>query len=132
MDLPFDELKYRNVDGISGLVLIIAQDSKTNEVLMVAFANRRAIEKTVVTGKAHYFSTSRKKLWMKGESSGHVQEVKEVLLDCDGDAVLYKVEQKGGACHKGYKSCFYRKLGDAGFETIGEKLFDSDAVYGKK
>lgn len=110
MDFPFDELRYRTVDGIPDLVLVIAQDSKTDEVLMAAFANKEAIEKTLETGNAHYYSTSRKKLWQKGETSGNVQEVKEIRIDCDGDALLYKVKQTGVACHEGHKSCFFRKL----------------------
>jgi len=105
-----EKLRFREVDGIPGLILAIAQDFKTGEVLMVAFTNKEAIEKTLETGKVHYFSTSRKKIWLKGETSGNTQKVKEIYLDCDGDAILFKVEQKGGACHKGYYSCFFRRL----------------------
>jgi len=126
------ELKTRNVDGIDGLFTVVVQDGKTCEVLMLAYANQEALEKTIATGLAHYYSTSRKKLWLKGESSGNTQKVSEVLVDCDGDAVVYKVEQKGGACHKGYRSCFFRKVSTGVLETVGEKLFDPDEVYKKK
>ncbi|MBN2013855.1 MAG: phosphoribosyl-AMP cyclohydrolase [Candidatus Altiarchaeota archaeon] len=122
-------LKFREVDGNPDLVLAIAQDHKTDEVLMVAYANMDAIKKTLETGKMHYYSTSRKTLWMKGESSGHVQEVKELYVDCDGDALLFKVEQKGGACHTGYRSCFYRKIKGRRFEVTGKKVFEPEDVY---
>jgi phosphoribosyl-AMP cyclohydrolase len=125
----WDALKKRNVDGINGLVVVIVQDEESNEVLMQAYANREAVEKTVETGKAHYFSTSRKKLWLKGESSGNIQDVREILVDCDGDALIYRVRQKGGACHKGYRSCFYRKAEGSELKTVGEKVFDPDKAY---
>jgi len=100
-------------------------------VLMVAYANEDALSKTIETGKAHYFSTSRKKMWLKGESSGHVQIVREILIDCDADAVILKVEQKAGACHKGYRSCFYRRYHPENdeFEVVGEKVFEPGDVY---
>ncbi|MBU4202035.1 MAG: phosphoribosyl-AMP cyclohydrolase [Candidatus Altiarchaeota archaeon] len=126
---PFDKLKFREIDGIPSLVIAIAQDFNSNEVLMVAFTNEEGIQKTIETGKAHYFSTSRKKLWLKGETSGHVQEVKEILIDCDGDAVLFRVEQEGAACHEGYRSCFFRKVAENGTEIVAEKVFDPDKVY---
>lgn len=126
---PYDELKFRKVDGIEGLVTVIAQDFVTNDVLMVAYANKEAIEKTLETGKAHYYSTSRGKIWLKGETSGNTQEVKEILIDCDGDVLLIKVEQKGGACHAGYRSCFYRKISEDGMKDQGEKVFDPEKVY---
>ncbi len=117
------QLKFDN----KGLITAIAQDHETNEILMLAFMNLEALEKTVETGKAHYFSRSRGKLWLKGESSGHVQLVHDMYIDCDADAVLMKVEQfGGGACHMGYRSCFYRTLeGD----VISEKVFDPEDVY---
>jgi phosphoribosyl-AMP cyclohydrolase len=96
---------------------------------MAAFANKEAVEKTLKTGKAHYFSTSRKKVWLKGETSGHVQNVKEIYVDCDMDALLIKVEQAGGACHTGYRSCFYRKLADNELKIVGDKVFNPDEVY---
>ncbi|MFH0860437.1 MAG: phosphoribosyl-AMP cyclohydrolase [Candidatus Altiarchaeota archaeon] len=126
---PFDRLKFRRVDGIDGLVTVVAQDWKTNDVLMVAYANREAIEKTLKTGRVHYYSTSRKRIWLKGENSGHTQAVKGILVDCDGDALLIKVEQKGGACHTGYRSCFYRKVRGERLEEQGRRVFDPEKVY---
>ncbi|CAD6491178.1 MAG: Phosphoribosyl-AMP cyclohydrolase [Candidatus Argoarchaeum ethanivorans] len=116
-----DNLKLEN-----GLVVAIAQDYRTGDVLMCAYMNPEAVEETVKTGIAHYWSRSRKKLWKKGESSGHTQKVHEILVDCDADALLLKVEQVGGACHMGYRSCFYRR---ADGMIVGEKLFDPDEVY---
>jgi len=116
-----------------GLVPAIVQDRETGEVLMLAYMNREAIELTVSTGNAHYYSRSRKKLWRKGETSGHVQSVEELRADCDADTILIKVIQKGAACHKGYRSCFYRRTADgAEWETTSEPLFDPEEVYGKK
>ncbi len=108
------------------LVPAIAQDAKTGEVLMLAYMNQEALDKTVKTGKAHYWSRSRKKLWLKGESSGHVQTVTDIRIDCDEDAILLLVEQTGGACHMGYRSCFYRTLDG---KVVGEKVFEPDDVY---
>lgn len=116
-----------------GLVPAIAQDAETGEVLMLAYMNQEAFDHTVKTGKATYFSRSRGKLWVKGETSGHEQMVSEIRLDCDADTVLLKVVQKGGAaCHKGYVSCFHRKvMADGSLVTDGEKKFDPAKVYGK-
>jgi phosphoribosyl-AMP cyclohydrolase len=108
------------------LLPAIAQDCETGEVLMLAYMNETALQKTLETGYAHYWSRSRKKLWLKGESSGHKQIVKEIRVDCDGDAILLKVEQRGGACHTGYRSCFYRTLDGL---VVGEKVFDPKEVY---
>ncbi|HHI97771.1 MAG TPA: phosphoribosyl-AMP cyclohydrolase [Thermodesulfatator atlanticus] len=116
-----------------GLVPVIAQDWQTGEVLMLAYMNEEAWEKTLETGKVHYYSRSRQKIWLKGESSGHFQIVKEIRLDCDLDTLLIKVEQLGGAaCHKGYRSCFFRRFKDGDLEVVGEKIFDPEVVYGKK
>ncbi len=115
------DLKFEN-----GLITAIAQDYKTGEVLMVAFMDREALQKTIETGRGYYWSRSRRKLWKKGESSGHEQIVHGILVDCDADAVLLKVEQIGGACHTGYRSCFYRTIEG---EVIGEKLFEPEDVY---
>ncbi len=124
---------HLNFEKMGGLVPVIAQDWKSGEVLMLAFMNEEAWQKTLETGKVHYFSRSRHKIWLKGESSGHVQLVKEIYLDCDLDTVLIKVEQLGGAaCHKGYKSCFYRRLEDGELKVVGEKIFDPEVVYGRK
>jgi len=116
-----------------GLVSAIAQDDQTGEVLMIAWMNREAFEETVRTGRAVYYSRSRKKLWRKGEESGNVQEVREVRVDCDNDAVLLKVNQIGGAaCHEGYKSCFFRRLEkDGSLSVQGERVFDPQQVYKK-
>ena len=114
---------------MGGMVPVIAQDVTSKEVLMLAFMNQEAWEKTLEIGKACYFSRSRNKLWMKGEQSGNVQLVKEVYIDCDEDTVLLMVEQVGkAACHTGYKSCFYRKL-NGDLKIIGEKIFDPEKVY---
>jgi phosphoribosyl-AMP cyclohydrolase len=120
------------MDFKKGLLTAIAQDAETGEVLMVAFMNEEAFQKTVETGQAHYFSRSRGKLWLKGETSGHVQNVEEVLVDCDLDAVVMKVRQSGAACHKGYRTCFFRKVDGDELVTVGEKVFDPDEVYGDK
>ena len=118
-----------NFDKMGGMIPVIAQDFTSKEVLMLAFMNQEAWKKTLETGKACYFSRSRNKLWMKGEQSGNVQLVKEVYIDCDEDTVLLMVEQVGNAaCHKGYKSCFYRKL-NGDLKIIGEKIFDPEKVY---
>jgi phosphoribosyl-AMP cyclohydrolase len=118
----------------NGLLPAIVQDYRTGEVLMLAYINKLAWEKTLETGKAHYWSRSRKSLWLKGETSGHVQLIKDIFVDCDQDTVVFKVEQLGGAaCHTGYRSCFYRKV--TGSElTIHEqeRIFDPAAVYGTK
>ncbi len=122
-----DDIRAQLKFDDKGLITAIAQDHETNEILMLAFMNLEALEKTVETGTAHYFSRSRGKLWLKGESSGHVQLVHDMYIDCDADAVLMKIEQLGGgACHMGYRSCFYRTLeGD----VISEKVFDPEDVY---
>jgi phosphoribosyl-AMP cyclohydrolase len=121
-----------NFEKAGGLVAAIAQDAATGEVLMIAWMNREAFEETVRTGRAVYFSRSRNKLWRKGEESGNVQEVKEIRVDCDADAVLLKVHQIGGAaCHEGFKSCFFRRLDGADLTTVGERVFDPTQVYKK-
>jgi phosphoribosyl-AMP cyclohydrolase len=113
-----------------GLVPAIVQDWKTGEVLMIAYMNAESWAKTQETGKACFWSRSRKKLWLKGETSGHVQIVKEAFLDCDRDALLVKVEQLGGAaCHTGYQSCFYREIKDGEAVIAGEKVFNPEEVY---
>ncbi len=116
-----------------GLLPAIVQDAASGEVLMLAFMNEAAWEATLQTGKATYYSRSRKKLWIKGESSGHVQHVKEIRIDCDNDTILLKVEQVGGAaCHLGYRSCFFQKIENDGSSTIiGEPVFNPEEVYKK-
>ncbi len=122
------EMNFKN----NGLISAITQDAETGQILMIAFMNEEAFNKTVETGKVHYYSRSRDKLWLKGESSGNIQEVREIRVDCDMDAVLIQVTQKGGACHEGYRSCFFRKVEDGGLVVDGEKLFDPKEVYGDK
>lgn len=116
----------------NGLLPAIAQDSTSGEVLMLAWMNAEAYAETVRTGRAVYYSRSRCKLWHKGEESGHVQQVKEIYVDCDADTILLKVQQVGAACHEGYKSCFFRQLTPAGVEIVAERLVDPNQVYGKK
>jgi phosphoribosyl-AMP cyclohydrolase len=119
-------------DKGNGMLPAIVQDHQTNEVLMVAYINEEAWQQTLATGKAHYWSRSRNKLWLKGESSGHVQLIKEVLVDCDEDTVIYRVEQLGGAaCHTGHRSCFYRRVEENGWKIISERVFDPEEVYKK-
>jgi phosphoribosyl-AMP cyclohydrolase len=116
------------------LLPVIAQDLQTGDVLMLAYMNQAAYEETLQTGRVCYFSRSRQKLWRKGETSGNVQEVKEIYFDCDADTLLIKVEQLGGAaCHEGYRSCFFRKVDPktGSVEVIGERLFDPAEVYKK-
>lgn len=116
-----------------GLVTAVTQDAETGEVLMVAYMNREAWEKTLATGTACYFSTSRKQLWLKGETSGNVQEVKEIRVDCDADAVLLKVHQRGGAaCHEGYKSCFFRTADNNGWHVVATRVVDPETLYGAR
>jgi phosphoribosyl-AMP cyclohydrolase len=115
-----------------GLIPAIVQDFRTREVLMLAFMNQESFEKTLSTGKATYFSRSRQTLWVKGETSGNVQWVKEVRIDCDNDTVLLKVDQIGGAaCHNGYESCFYKKVENGAISIDGIKRFDPEEVYKK-
>jgi phosphoribosyl-AMP cyclohydrolase len=111
-----------------GLIPAIAQDWESGEVLMMAFVSREALERTRETGEAHYYSRSRDELWHKGEQSGHVQRVEEIRVDCDGDALLYLVDQVGGACHTGYPSCFHQTIDG---QTVGDRVFDPEAVYGE-
>lgn len=114
-----------------GLIPVIIQEATTNEVLMLGYTNREAWEKTLETGKATFWSRSRDKLWIKGETSGHVQEVKEIYLDCDGDTLLLKVVQVGGAaCHTGHRSCFHHRYEKGHWNAVGERVFDPKEVYG--
>ena len=116
-----------------GLIPAIAQDYQTGKVLMLGYMNREAWEQTLKTGVATYWTRSRKRLWVKGESSGNIQKIHEILVDCDRDTVLMKVEQVGGAaCHEGYPSCFFRKVTPEGeLRVIEERIFDPADVYGK-
>lgn len=116
-----------------GLLPAVVQDNASGDVLMLAYINKLAWEKTLETGKAHYWSRSRNTLWFKGESSGNVQEIKDILVDCDTDTVVFKVHQIGeAACHTGHRSCFYRRVVGDELVVEGEPLFDPNEVYGKK
>jgi phosphoribosyl-AMP cyclohydrolase len=124
-----DSLKF----DAHGLIPAVVVDAETNEVLMVAYMNKDSLADTVKTGKTHFWSRSRQQYWMKGESSGNTQEVQGIFIDCDVDTLVVKVTPAGAACHNGYRSCFYRKLNDAGeFEVIDTPMFNPDDVYGKK
>lgn len=114
-----------------GLVTVIAQDAESGEILMLAYMNEETLRRTIETGTMTYWSRSRQQVWVKGERSGNTQEVREIRIDCDGDALLFKIRQHGGAaCHTGFKSCFHRKYKDGALQVIGERVFDPDEVYG--
>ena len=126
----YDQLKF-NADG---LIPAIIQDAPSKRVLMMAWMNRASLESTLATGKTHFWSRSRQKFWMKGESSGHTQSVKDISFDCDGDTLLIQVEQVGAACHEGYRSCFFRSVEGTGpaFRTTEAQLETPEQIYGKK
>src|SRR4051794_17753356 len=126
----YDNLKFNS----DGLIPTIIQEQSTGRVLMMAWMNRASIEKTIATRKTHFWSRSRQKFWMKGETSGHVQTVKDIAFDCDGDTLLIQVEQVGAACHENYKSCFFRSVEAQGasFRTTEAQLETPEAIYGKK
>lgn len=120
-----DEIKFDD----NGLIPAVIQDYQNGEVLMLAYMNRESLQKTLSSGKTHFWSRSRQRFWLKGESSGHVQEVKEVWIDCDMDTLVFKVDQKVAACHMGYRSCFYRKIEGGELTVVGEKVFEEKDVY---
>jgi phosphoribosyl-AMP cyclohydrolase len=124
-----EEFSVSVLTFVDGLIPVIVQDSESREILMMAYANEEAVRLSEETGYAHYYSRSRKKLWKKGEESGHFQRIVKILLDCDGDCIIYLVEQQGAACHTGYNSCFYRTLDGS---VVGTKVFDPEKVYKKK
>ena len=126
----YDQLKW-NADG---LIPAIIQEDGTGRVLMMAWMNRASLEKTVATGRTHFWSRSRQSFWMKGETSGHVQTVKEISVDCDGDTLLIRVEQVGAACHEGYHSCFFRSADARGelLNVTSGRLESPEQIYGKK
>lgn len=124
-DKILDQLKFDD----KGLIPVILQDHENGEILMFAFMNRESLKMTLETKLATYWSRSRKKLWVKGESSGHTQEVKSVYFDCDNDALLIKIKQNVAACHTGYRSCFFNQIEGDQVKTVGEKLFEEDKVY---
>jgi len=118
--------------GTDGLIPAIAQDASSGEVLMMAWMNREALAKTIETGQAHYWSRSRRKLWRKGETSGNVQKVRQIRTDCDKDTILLRVDQTGGACHLGYRSCFSWVLKKGAWTEDGTKIFEPEENYRKK
>lgn len=126
----YDKLKFNS----DGLIPAIVQEQSTGRVLMMAWMNRASLDKTIATGKTHFWSRSRQKFWMKGEESGHTQTVRDLGFDCDGDTLLVQVEQIGAACHEGYKSCFFRSVegNGANFKTTEARLEAPEQIYGKK
>ena len=124
------DIKYDD----KGLIPAIIQEQKTGRVVMMAWMNRASLESTIATGKTHFWSRSRQKFWMKGESSGHTQQVMDIAFDCDGDTLLIQVEQIGAACHEGYQSCFFRSIEGAGetFKTTEAQLETPEQIYGRK
>lgn len=124
--MDIDKFKFKD----NGLIPVIIQDYSNQQVLMHAYMNKEALRLTLETGAVHFYSRSRNKLWKKGETSGHVQKVKEILADCDEDALLIKVEQKTASCHEGYRSCFFRKLdADGNLKIIEKKVFEPKDIY---
>ena len=134
------EINFRHEINGEKVITAVAQDAASGEILMIANMNKEALEKTIETGKAHYWSTSRNKQWLKGESSGHTQEVEEILVDCDMDAIVLKIKQNGAACHEGYYSCFFRDLDfknspdiddlkDDDLKINQKRVFNPDDVY---
>ena len=122
-----------NFKSTEHLLPVVAQDAASGQVLMLAYMNREAWEKTLAEGEAVYFSRSRNRLWKKGEQSGHIQRVKEIYIDCDADTILLQVEQVGGAaCHEGYESCFFRRWDKGKLNVVGTQIFDLQKVYNKK
>ncbi|MDI6828665.1 MAG: phosphoribosyl-AMP cyclohydrolase [Armatimonadota bacterium] len=123
-----DQLKFDE----NNLIPAIIQDAETGEVLMMGFMDREAVKRTIIDGKVCFWSRSRKKYWVKGETSGHFQFVKGIYVDCDMDCLLIKVEQIGATCHEGYRSCFFREIKDGGtLNVISERIFDPEEVYKK-
>ena len=119
--------------SVDGLLPVIAQDSRSGRVLMFAYMNREALERSISTGEAHYWSRSRAKLWRKGEESGHLQKIKEIFIDCDGDVILLKVDQVGGiACHTGRESCFFRRLDGEQWQLVDEVVIEPSVIYGSR
>jgi len=124
-----DDLKY----DANGLIPAVVQDADTGQVLMMAYMNRNSLQATIETGKTHFWSRSRQKYWMKGESSGHTQDVQAIFIDCDADTILIKAKPHGAACHMGYKTCFFRKYAESGeWQVQGRRMFDPKEVYGSK
>jgi len=126
----YDNLKFNS----DGLIPAIIQDNDNGRVLMMGWMNRASLEATIATGKTNFWSRSRGKFWVKGETSGHIQTVKDIAFDCDGDTLLIKVEQLGAACHEGYRSCFFRSITDGGtaVQVTESQLQTPEQIYGRK
>ncbi len=132
-DKKFAMIELDFTKNSNELLPAVVQDYTSGAILMLAYINKQAWAKTLETGKAHYWSRSRNTLWLKGESSGNVQIIKDIYVDCDQDTVVFQVEQLGGAaCHKGYPSCFFRRVRAGELEVVQDRVFDPDEVYGKK
>ena len=129
IEIFIEMLDFSKIEG--GLIPVITQDYESNQVLILAFANEEAVKKSLETGYAHFYSRSRNALWKKGESSGHVEEIVQVITDCDNDSLLFKVKQIGAACHKGYDTCFYSEFEKGALNIIGKKIFNPEDVYKK-
>jgi phosphoribosyl-AMP cyclohydrolase len=127
--MPLSSESTPNFSAGGGLLPVIAQEAQSGEVLMLAWMNAEAYAETLRSGRAVYYSRSRKKLWRKGEESGHVQEVVGVYLDCDGDTILLRVRQTGAACHEGYPTCFFRQVTPEGLQIVQDRLVDPKEVY---
>jgi len=127
IDKLINLLDFSKIEG--DLIPVLTQDYKTNEILILAFANKEAIKKSLETGCVYYFSRIRRQLWKKGEESGHVQEIKRIITDCDKDSLLFKVKQIGGACHTGYYSCFHNEFINGELKIKGNKVFKPKKVY---
>ena len=126
------QVEHVDFEANGGLLPAIAQDAQTGQVLMLAWMNREALDETMATGRAVYYSRSRKRLWRKGEESGHIQKIVDVNIDCDADAILLRVEQTGAACHEGFASCFFRRLNaDGSATTTLTRLVEPSVVYGR-
>jgi phosphoribosyl-AMP cyclohydrolase len=123
----YEKLKF----DANGLIPTIVQEQSTGRVMMMAWMNRASLEKTIATGKTHFWSRSRQKFWMKGEESGHTQTVRDIAFDCDGDTLLIQVDQTGPACHEGYKSCFFRSVNSDGFKITEPQLKKPGEIYKK-
>ena len=128
IEVILKQLDFSKIEG--DLLPVIAQDHLSKEVLMLAFANKEAIEKSLETGYMHYYSRSRQKMWKKGETSGHFQEIKELITDCDNDSILVLIKQTGAACHEGYYSCFYKTFKNGTFNENRPRIFNPKEVYG--
>ena len=128
---PVDGLNGLKYDE-SGLIPAVVQDWQNGEVLMVGYMNRESVERTIASGRVTFWSRSRQKFWVKGETSGNFQNLKEIYVDCDQDCLLIKVEQVGPACHEGFRSCFFRRIAEDGLEVVAERIIAPEEIYGQR